>query len=213
MKKHITILFYILFAIVLHGQAPALSYVEGFNNKENEIILLQEPSSMNMKIAALYDLDKEVTINDDFDFIYRYYKTVESSLNRNKKVGKLGRREIDGLKSGTFYYHCKLAGWNRVLISMVYTNYCDFDFVINGICSLEVNWKACGVMKGKIFADGPAKGVVDYDLIINEGIENEGFYYLKQSSSQHISKIPAMLVLGFANRDIELDENVTISNK
>lgn len=211
MKKYIKLLFLLFISTTLHGQHKPVAYVENINSSKKEIITLNSPNAMGLKIAALSDLSKEVAITDDFDFIYRYYKTVESSLNRNRRVGKLGRKEIAGIKSGTFYYHCKLAGWNKVVISMIYTNYCDFDFTINGVCSLEVDWKASGVMKGKIFADGPSKGVVDYDLIINEGIENEGFYYLEQSSNNYITQIPAMLVLGFANRDIELDENVTIT--
>lgn len=150
---------------------------------------------------------------DDISFIYHYYKTIESSLNRNRRVGKLGRKEIDGLKQGTFYYRCKLSGWNEVTITMTYNNYSDFNFILNGTTTVVCNWKANGAMTGTILASGPAAGEFNYNLIIEEGMETGGHYMVDRPENPFKLQVPISVILAFADRDIELDEKCSAEKK
>jgi len=154
-------------------------------------------------------IKNELNSISDYNFMYQYYKTIESSLNRNRKTGKLGNKKIDGLKSGYFEYKCHLSGWNKVTITMKYYNYCDYDFIVNGETTVKVNWSANGSMSGEIRASGPAEGTIKYNLIINNGIESEGYYMVAREQNGYDLRVPSELVLAFADREIQLDEKCT----
>lgn len=198
---------------LLFGEKEIASYIANNEFQESApysplekdakpVVILEEPGDRCCP-------NTENCFEDDYHFMLRYYKTIESSLNRNEKTGKLGKNTIDGKRSGTFSYCCKLNGWNKVIITMIYNDYCDEDFIINGTTIVEVNWMASGTMNGIIYADGPAKAIVEYNLIINESIESDGYYLLCRPENDYIAQVPASVVLKFANRLIELDGNCT----
>ena len=172
------------------------------------IIILQVPHSKNsLESKNQEEKEGEDFFTDDYQFMISYYKTIESSLNRNERTGKLGKNTIKGKKSGTFSYSCKLNGWNKVMITMIYNDYCDDDFIINGTTIVEVNWMASGKMSGIIYADGPCKAIVEYHLVINESVESGGHYLLCRPENDYIVQVPASTILEIANRSIVLDEN------
>lgn len=147
---------------------------------------------------------------NDFRFIYQYYKTIESSLNRNRKTGKLGKKSIEGLKSGFFHYRCRLTGWNKVTVTMVYEDYCDLDYIINGTVVVQTNWSADGFMTGTLYATGPTPAAVGYDLVITDGVESDGFYLVDRPQNTYAVQIPSAVLLSFAHRDIQLDDRCTL---
>lgn len=174
-------------------------------SQKSEII----ETSQSVEVAQLNENPSSVATINDYDFIYAYYKTIESSLNRNRKTGKLGKKTIEGLKSGFFHYRSRLSGWNKVTVTMVYENYADFDYVLNGTTIVSVNWGADGIMKGTIYTDGPAKATIEYNLILENGIENSGSYLIDRPENDYKMSIPSSVIFGFADRDIEFDERCT----
>ncbi|MBN2651052.1 MAG: hypothetical protein JXR63_01615 [Spirochaetales bacterium] len=137
------------------------------------------------------------------DFLMTYYRTVENSLNRNPKVGKLGTATIDGLKSGSFHYRGKL-GFFKVTIEMTYDNYCDFDVVVTGKSVVECSLAANGKMTGEMYVAGPVSGNIVLDLDLTKGLETGGYYYVTQDGKP--SEIfDYSFVIDHANREFEIE--------
>lgn len=114
-----------------------------------------------------------------------YDKTVKKSHSRlvlmNKKgnLNKLGKEQINGLKSGTLSYKTtiKISGFSGV-VDMDYVNYSDIGLLVfDGNMDTVANVHGIGTMSGQVKVTGMYPGSVWYDNVqIKNSTAGDGTY-------------------------------------
>ncbi len=123
----------------------------------------------------------------DGEFLDLYCQTVARSqqkLTRMHKSGleAYGTETVKGDISGTCVYKTSIHDVIRVKATVTYTNYRDYDLVLNGTQIIIVNWLSAGYFIGTVHVSGKYEGHVRYDLDIKNGTASGRYYHVQHST-------------------------------
>ena len=146
--------------------------------KKNIIFLLILSSLVKISSQPVYS---------DTELIQAIENTVNNSLERLERFGKAGEEKISGIRKGTLIYTTELTGFNKVLNTLNYDNFQDYENVImTGTQISDVSWGGTGIVNSEYSVSGPVEFTLYIFFNLKKRVPYDGFYILTREDSDPV---------------------------